>query len=134
MVVAAIIFSAYLLLISLTCSLDNDGDLFVSARSIVQNYNNYPFYFLQVEAKIIKGPRDDLESYLAAVDQLRNNVEFFSSNKSFKSSDGVLTNANNLLAKAMLKLEEEFKQLLSTYRSVFLPDFQCFFISSKCVT
>jgi exocyst complex protein 7 len=114
--------------------LDNDGDLFVSARSIVQNYNNCPFYFLQVEAKIIKGPRDDLESYLAAVDQLRNNVEFFSSNKSFKSSDGVLTNANNLLATAMLKLEEEFKQLLSTYRSVFLPDFQCFFISSKCVT
>lgn len=81
----------------------------------------------QVEAKIIKGPREDLESYLAAVDQLRNNVEFFSSNKSFKSSDGVLTNANNLLAKAMLKLEEEFKQLLSTYSKVVEPErlFEC---------
>eukprot|EP00252_Welwitschia_mirabilis_P020450 TRINITY_DN5016_c0_g1_i1.p1 TRINITY_DN5016_c0_g1~~TRINITY_DN5016_c0_g1_i1.p1 ORF type:complete len:645 (-),score=126.10 TRINITY_DN5016_c0_g1_i1:279-2213(-) len=81
----------------------------------------------QVESRILKGPRDDLEGYLAAVDQLRKNVEFFTCNKSFKSSDGVLTNANNLLAKAMLKLEEEFKQLLSTYSKVVEPErlFEC---------
>ncbi|CAA7402916.1 unnamed protein product [Spirodela intermedia] len=69
----------------------------------------------EAEAKILKGPHEDLESYLEAVEQLRSNVRFFSSNKSFKSSDGVLNHANNLLAKAILKLEEEFRQLLSNY-------------------
>jgi len=66
----------------------------------------------------LKGPHEDLETYLEAIDQLRANVRFFSSNKSFKSSDGVLNHANNLLAKAILKLEEEFRQLLSSYRLV----------------
>ena len=66
----------------------------------------------------MKGPHEDLETYLEAIDQLRANVRFFSSNKSFKSSDGVLNHANNLLAKAILKLEEEFRQLLSSYRLV----------------
>jgi len=42
------------------------------------------------------------------------------SNKSFKSSDGVLNHANSLLAKAQSKLEEEFKQLLASYRFVLL--------------
>ncbi|MQL77682.1 hypothetical protein Taro_010068 [Colocasia esculenta] len=71
---------------------------------------------MQAEAKILRGPHEDLESYLEAVDQLRSNVRFFSSNQSFKSGVGVLNHANTLLAKAILKLEEEFKQLLSTYR------------------
>uniref|UniRef100_A0A0C9S811 Exocyst subunit Exo70 family protein n=1 Tax=Wollemia nobilis TaxID=56998 RepID=A0A0C9S811_9CONI len=81
----------------------------------------------QVEAKIMRGPHEDLSSYLAAVDQLRDNVEFFKCNKSFKSSDGVLTSANSLLAKAMLKLEEEFKQILSAYSKVVEPErlFEC---------
>ncbi|KAF8403365.1 hypothetical protein HHK36_011467 [Tetracentron sinense] len=76
----------------------------------------------QAEAKILKGPHEDLESYLEAVDQLRSNVRFFSSNKSFKSSDGVLNHTNNLLAKAILKLEEEFKQLLTSYSKPVEPD------------
>ncbi|CAL5423721.1 unnamed protein product [Camellia sinensis] len=70
----------------------------------------------QVEAKILRGPHEDLESYLEAVDQLRSIVRFFSSNKSFQSSIGVLNHANNLLSKAILKLEEEFRQLLTSYR------------------
>ncbi|XP_057977066.1 exocyst complex component EXO70A1 isoform X2 [Malania oleifera] len=70
----------------------------------------------QAEAKILRGPHEDLESYLEAIDQLRSNVEFFSSNKSFKSSDGVLNHANNLLVKAISKLEDEFRQLLTSYR------------------
>ncbi|KAF6137347.1 hypothetical protein GIB67_036384 [Kingdonia uniflora] len=76
----------------------------------------------QTEAKILRGPHEDLESYLEAVDQLRSNIRFFSSNKSFKSSDGVLNHANNLLAKAILKLEEEFKQLLTAYSKPVEPD------------
>jgi len=59
-----------------------------------------------------------LESYLAAIDQLRNNIRFFNGNKGFKSSDAVLNNANTLLAKAISKLEDEFKQLLISYRCV----------------
>ncbi|KAJ6820211.1 exocyst complex component EXO70A1-like isoform X1 [Iris pallida] len=81
----------------------------------------------QAEAKILRGPHENLESYLEAVDQLRANVKFFSSNKSFQNSDGVLNHANNLLAKAIMKLEEEFKQLLSSYSKPVEPDrlFEC---------
>ncbi|XP_020272298.1 exocyst complex component EXO70A1-like isoform X1 [Asparagus officinalis] len=81
----------------------------------------------QAESKILKGPHEDLESYLEAIDQLRANVRFFNSNKSLKSSDGLLNHANNLLAKAVLKLEEEFKQLLSSYSKPVEPDhlFDC---------
>lgn len=73
---------------------------------------------MQAEAKILKGPHEDLESYLEAIDQLRSNIHFFSGNKGFKSSDAVLNNANSLLAKAISKLEDEFKQLLASYRYV----------------
>lgn len=59
-----------------------------------------------------------MESYLEAIEQLRSNIKFFSNNKSFKNSDGVVNHANNLLAKAISKLEEEFKQRLSVYRFV----------------
>ncbi|KAK4385461.1 Exocyst complex component EXO70A1 [Sesamum angolense] len=81
----------------------------------------------QAEAKILKGPHEDLESYLQAIDQLRKNIQFFSNNKSFKSSDGVLNHTNNLLAKAISKLEEEFKQLLSSYSKAVEPErlFEC---------
>ncbi|KAK9142620.1 hypothetical protein Syun_012020 [Stephania yunnanensis] len=68
------------------------------------------------EAKILRGPHEDVESYLEAVDQLRSNIRFFSSNKNFESSNGVLNHANNLLSKVILKLEEEFRQLLTSYR------------------
>lgn len=81
----------------------------------------------KAEAKILRGPHEDLESYLEAIDQLRSNVKFFSSNKSFKSSDGVLNHANQLLAKAISKLEEEFRQLLTNYSKPVEPDrlFEC---------
>ncbi|XP_047962924.1 exocyst complex component EXO70A1-like isoform X2 [Salvia hispanica] len=81
----------------------------------------------QAEAKILKGPHEDLESYLQAIEQLRNNVQFFSNNRSFKSSDGVLNHTNNLLAKAISKLEEEFKQLLLSYSKPVEPErlFEC---------
>ncbi|KAG1331738.1 putative Exocyst complex component EXO70A1-like [Cocos nucifera] len=52
----------------------------------------------EAEIKILKGPHEDVESYLEAVDQLRSVLRFFNSNKSFRSSDGVLGNVNNLLA------------------------------------
>ncbi|KAL3581235.1 hypothetical protein D5086_015567 [Populus alba] len=81
----------------------------------------------QAEAKILKGPHEDLESYLEAIEQLRSNIHFFSGNKGFKSSDGVLNNANSLLAKAISKLEDEFKQLLASYSKPVEPDrlFEC---------
>ncbi|KAK9283644.1 hypothetical protein L1049_011894 [Liquidambar formosana] len=81
----------------------------------------------QAEAKILRGPHEDLESYLRAIDQLRSNIIFFTNNKNFKSSDGVVNHANNLVAKAISKLEEEFKQLLSSYSKPVEPDrlFDC---------
>lgn len=68
----------------------------------------------KVESKIIEGPHEDLGGYLAAVDELRNNVEFFTFNNSMKSSDAALNYAHGLLSKAMVRLEEEFKGLLAT--------------------
>ncbi|CAK9150754.1 unnamed protein product [Ilex paraguariensis] len=81
----------------------------------------------KAEAKILKGPHENLENYLGAIEQLRSNIQFFSNNKSFKSSDGVVNHANNLLAKAISKLEEEFNQLLSSSSKPVEPDrlFEC---------
>ncbi|KAJ1384781.1 Exocyst complex component Exo70 [Sesbania bispinosa] len=81
----------------------------------------------KAEAKILRGPHEDLESYLEAIDQLRANVRFFSSKKSFKSSEGIVNHANSLLAKAISKLEEEFKHLLTNYSKPVEPDrlFDC---------
>ncbi|XP_057427377.1 exocyst complex component EXO70A1 [Lotus japonicus] len=81
----------------------------------------------KAEAKILRGPHEDLESYLEAIDQLRANVRFFSSKKSFKSSDGIINHANNLLAKAISKLEDEFRHLLTNYSKPVEPDrlFDC---------
>ncbi|XP_047332714.1 exocyst complex component EXO70A1 [Impatiens glandulifera] len=76
----------------------------------------------QAEAKLLRGPHEDLESYIQAVNQMRNIVTFFSSNKSLKSSMGVLNHANNLLSKAMLKLEEEFRQILTLHSKPVEPD------------
>jgi exocyst complex protein 7 len=71
---------------------------------------------LQVETKIVAGPREDLNGYLLAVDDLRNNIEFFTFNNSFKNNDSALSHAHGLLSKAMSRLEEEFKVLLTTHR------------------
>ncbi|KAG8088996.1 hypothetical protein GUJ93_ZPchr0011g27771 [Zizania palustris] len=81
----------------------------------------------RAEAAVLKGPHEDLESYLEAVDLLKGVVRFFSSNKNFKSSEGVLNHVNNLLAKSALKIEEEFRQLMSTYSKPIEPDrlFDC---------
>ncbi|KAL9323419.1 hypothetical protein ACSQ67_008276 [Phaseolus vulgaris] len=79
------------------------------------------------EAKILRGPHEDLESYLGAVDQLRANIRFFTSKKSFKCSETVINHANSLLTKAISKLEEEFKHLLTNYSKPVEPDrlFEC---------
>ena len=71
---------------------------------------------LQAEAVIFRGPHEDLKSFLEAVDLLKGVIHFFSSNKNFKSCEGVLNQVNNLLTKSKLKIEEEFRQLMSTYR------------------
>ncbi|GLT93366.1 hypothetical protein SLE2022_111620 [Rubroshorea leprosula] len=76
----------------------------------------------QAEVKILKGPHDDLESYLEALDQLRNSNCYFSSKKSFRNSDVVVNHANSLLVKAISKLQDEFKQLLTSYSKPIQPD------------
>ncbi|KAI4370707.1 hypothetical protein MLD38_019027 [Melastoma candidum] len=83
--------------------------------------------YRQAESKILKGPHEDLESYLAAIDQLRSSIRFFNSNKGYKTTDGVVSHANGLLTKAISKLEEEFKQLLASYSKPVEPDrlFEC---------
>lgn len=81
----------------------------------------------QAEAKILKGPHDDLESYLEAIDQLRKSIRFFSNKKNYRNSDGVVNHANTLLVKAISKLEDEFNQLLALYSKAIEPDrlFDC---------
>ncbi|WOK97332.1 exocyst complex component EXO70A1-like [Canna indica] len=74
------------------------------------------FEFLrQAEVAILRGPHEDLESFLDAVDQLKSIIKFFTSNKISVSSDGLINHANNLLSKAIIKIREEFAQILATY-------------------
>jgi hypothetical protein len=75
--------------------------------------------YQQAEAKILKGPHEDLENYLEAIAKLRSNIQFFGSKSSFKNSDGVVSHASSLLNKAISKLQDEFNQLLLSYRFVF---------------
>lgn len=64
---------------------------------------------------------------MEAVNQLRNIVKFFSTTKGLKSSIGMINHISSLLAKSVLKLEEEFRQLLNLYRSVILK-FSLYFL------
>ncbi|KAL8168145.1 hypothetical protein V2J09_009644 [Rumex salicifolius] len=72
----------------------------------------------QAEIRILKGPHEDLESYLQAIDQLRSNVKFFSNANRFKINNAAQIRANNLLSKAIAKLGDEFKNLLALYREI----------------
>ncbi|GAB2277745.1 hypothetical protein Dimus_012448 [Dionaea muscipula] len=76
----------------------------------------------QAEDKIFKGPHEDLESYLEAIDQLRSSVKFFGNYKHFRNSEGTLNHANSLINRAVTKLEDEFKQLLLSYSKPVEPD------------
>ncbi|KAK8600589.1 hypothetical protein V6N12_050442 [Hibiscus sabdariffa] len=76
----------------------------------------------KAEAKILRGPHEDLQSYLEAIDQLRSNIQYFTNHKSFKSSSGIITHANNLLTKAISRLEDEFRNLLTNYSKVVESD------------
>ncbi|KAK7356541.1 hypothetical protein VNO80_15814 [Phaseolus coccineus] len=94
-----------------------------AAEVILAHFDQYR----QAEAKILKGPHEDLENYLEGIDNLRSNIQFFGSKKGFKSSDGIVVHANNLLAKAISKLEDEFRQLLLSYSKPVEPErlFDC---------
>jgi exocyst complex protein 7 len=72
----------------------------------------------QVEPKLLEGPWGDFDGYFAAIDQLQTAVDFFTNNRSYKSSDAALHHAKGLLGKALTKLEEEFRHMLATNRCV----------------
>ncbi|KAL6641854.1 hypothetical protein ACP70R_020035 [Stipagrostis hirtigluma subsp. patula] len=80
----------------------------------------------RAEDMMSRGPHEDLESYLQAVDMLKGVARFFS-DKNYKSSEGVLNHVNNLLTKSALKIEEEFRSLMGTYSKPVEPDrlFDC---------
>ncbi|XP_061354648.1 exocyst complex component EXO70A1-like [Gastrolobium bilobum] len=100
-----------------------------SAEVILAHFDQY----YQAEAKIVKGPHEDVEKYLEAIDQLKSNIIFFGSKKGFKSGDGIVSHANSLITKAISKLEDEFKQLLSSYSKPVEPEclFDCLPISMR---
>lgn len=75
-------------------------------------------FYVQAEREIQKGPHENLQGFLDAVDRLRSIERFFSSNRSYRSSDGVLNHVNALLSKALVKMEGEFQTQLSQRRFV----------------
>ncbi|KAA0025218.1 exocyst complex component EXO70A1 isoform X1 [Cucumis melo var. makuwa] len=81
----------------------------------------------KAEAKILRGPHEDLEMYLEAIDQLRSTNRYFTGNKNFKCNEAILIHTSNLLVKAISKLEDEFRQLLTNYSKPVEPDrlFDC---------
>jgi exocyst complex protein 7 len=70
----------------------------------------------EAEREIQKGPHENLQGFLDAVDRLRSIERFFSSNRSYRSSDGVLNHVNALLSKALVKMEDEFQKQLTQRR------------------
>ncbi|KAK2403799.1 exocyst complex component EXO70A1 [Trifolium repens] len=94
-----------------------------AAEIILSHFDQYR----QAEAKILKGPHEDLENYLEAIAKLRSNIQFFGSKSSFKNSDGVVSHASGLLNKAISKLQDEFNQLLLSYSKPVEPErlFDC---------
>ncbi|KAF8769333.1 hypothetical protein HU200_006851 [Digitaria exilis] len=81
----------------------------------------------EAEREIQKGPHENLQGFLDAVDRLRSIERFFSSNRSYRSSDGVLNHVNSLLSKALVKMEGEFQNQLSQRSKPMEPDrlFDC---------
>lgn len=81
----------------------------------------------EAEREIQKGPHENLQGFLDAVDWLRSIEHFFSSNRSYRSSDGVLSRVNALLSKALLEMEGEFQNQLSQRSKPMEPDrlFDC---------
>ncbi|GAU16954.1 hypothetical protein TSUD_37120 [Trifolium subterraneum] len=94
-----------------------------AAEIILSHFDQYR----QAEAKILKGPHEDLENYLEAIAKLRSNIQFFGSKNNFKNSDGVVSHASSLLNKAISKLQDEFNQLLLSYSKPVEPErlFDC---------
>ncbi|XP_057526138.1 exocyst complex component EXO70A1-like [Amaranthus tricolor] len=81
----------------------------------------------KAEAKVLRGPHEDLESYLEAIEQLKYVLMFLSGNKSFKHDNEALNRVHNLVQKAISKLEDEFRQILMSYSKPIEPDclFDC---------
>ncbi|KAL9263210.1 Exocyst complex component EXO70A1-like protein [Drosera capensis] len=89
-----------------------------SAEVILEQFE----LFRKAEAKILRGPHEDLESYLEAIDELKANYQFFSTNKSFKNAEGAYTHVKVLLDRAIGKLEDEFKNVLLSHSKPVEPD------------
>ena len=64
----------------------------------------------------MKGPHEDLESYLKAVGLLKEVAAFFSPKEKFKSSERFLNDVNTLLSKSSLMIEGEFQKLMIKHR------------------
>ncbi|VAH39144.1 unnamed protein product [Triticum turgidum subsp. durum] len=82
---------------------------------------------MEAEREIQKGPNENLQGFLDAVDRLRSIERFFSSNRSYSSSDRVLSHVNGLLSKALVKMEGEFQNQLTQRSKPMEPDrlFDC---------
>ncbi|XP_078435047.1 exocyst complex component EXO70A1-like isoform X2 [Wolffia australiana] len=71
----------------------------------------------EAEVIIQKGPHEDLQAYLTTIDQLRS----LDTSKTFRDDPHVTSHIRILLSEAVLKLEEEFKRLLSAHRENHAP-------------
>ncbi|WVZ88446.1 hypothetical protein U9M48_034966 [Paspalum notatum var. saurae] len=94
-----------------------------SAETMLQQFD----VVRQSEAVILRGPHEDLKRYIEAVDMLKDVGHFVSSNKNFKSCEGILNEVSNLLTKSSLMIGEEFRQLMDTYSKPNRPEglFDC---------
>ncbi|XP_047052613.1 exocyst complex component EXO70A1-like [Lolium rigidum] len=76
----------------------------------------------EAEATILKGPHEDLESYLKAVDRLKQVAGFFTLKDNFKNCERFLNDIKILLSKSSLMIEEEFKNLMIRHSTPVEPD------------
>ncbi|KAF3336484.1 exocyst complex component EXO70A1-like protein [Carex littledalei] len=66
----------------------------------------------ETEVVIFKGPSENLDGFIEAMDQLLRILQFFNSRKSYKTSESTLLHVNSLLDDAAKMAETEFNKML----------------------
>nr|CAJ86037.1 H0723C07.3 [Oryza sativa] len=109
------------------CSVADECGERVVGVTVISPFSDLHLLALGAEREIQKGPHENLQGFLDAVDRLRSIERFFSSNRSYRSSDGVLNHVNALLSKALVKMEDEFQKQLTQRSKPIEPDrlFDC---------
>jgi hypothetical protein len=81
----------------------------------------------QTEVVISKGPSEDLDGFIEAMDRLLRISRFFNSRENYAATESTLLLVNSLLSKATKMAEIEFNKMLTALRFILF----CLFLNDK---